>query len=48
MRNWKEIGKKLLFPPVWVVLLLVAIATVAMAVYMISRTSKEINTLTEK
>lgn len=30
MRNWKEIGKKLLFPPVWVVLLLVAIATVAL------------------
>lgn len=30
MQNWKEIGRKLLFPPVWVVLLLTVISTVAL------------------
>lgn len=28
MRDWKEIGKKLLFPPIWVVALLIVICTI--------------------
>ncbi len=30
MRDWKEIGKKLLFPPVWVIILLTIISAVAL------------------
>ena len=31
MRDWKEIGKKILFPPIWVIILLSVTCTVALA-----------------
>lgn len=31
MRDWKKIGKKLLFPPVWIIVLLTVICTAALA-----------------
>jgi hypothetical protein len=30
MRDWKEIGKKLLFPPIWLILLLTIISTITL------------------
>ena len=30
MREWKTIGKKLLFPPIWVIVLLTATCTVVL------------------
>lgn len=30
MRDWKEIGKKILFPPIWIIVLLAVICTVAL------------------
>ena len=30
MRDWKKIGEKLLFPPIWVIVLLTVICTVAL------------------
>ena len=30
MRNWKEIGKKLLFPPIWIIVILTLLCTLAL------------------
>ncbi len=30
MRDWKEIGKKLIFPPIWIIILLTTICTIAL------------------
>ena len=36
MRDWKKIGKKLLFPPVWIIALLTVICTVSLVVIFIN------------
>lgn len=36
MRDWKELGKRLLFPPVWIILLFVIISTVALVMIFVN------------
>ena len=48
MQDWRKAGKKLLFPPVWIIALLIltgagiSVAVVTMAIYMIVQTTREI------
>lgn len=42
MKNWKNTAKKLLFPSIWLMLVLTVISAAGLAIYRIVRATREI------